>query len=147
MTRDLAESLRCHRTIAVNHTSRIAPWADAMVALDGDWPQEWRGFQGIRFTGIKDDTLDALYVGSMLEMVSVDGEQFVIRNSGIAAIRIAAALGAKRIIVAGFAPENRGHFYDDEVDTGDADPYFGVAAAFDALVVEMAARGVAVERL
>ena len=34
MTEEVADSLRSHRTIAVNYACRLAPWADMLVALD-----------------------------------------------------------------------------------------------------------------
>jgi hypothetical protein len=52
-------------------------------------------------------------------------------------------MGASRIIMAGFAPENPRHWYDDEVDTGG---YVGLAEALKALESELTARGVIVER-
>lgn len=144
MSADVAESLREHRTIAVNHSHRMAPWADMLVALDGNWPQSFREFAGMRVTGVKDDELDALYAGPMYERVQFrPGHAIEIRNSGLSAIRIAAGMGAARIILAGFDyPGVLGHFYDDEVDTGD---YIGLREGLEALTAELRVRGIAVE--
>ena len=143
MSVEVADALRHHRTIAVNFAIRAAPWADMLVALDGNWPQELRDFEGIRVTGIVDDTLDALYVGMVYETVIFDsGEVVTFRNSGLHAIRVAAAMGASRIILAGFNPLHPGHFYDDEVDTGE---YVGVYHGLQKITAELTARGIKVE--
>lgn len=141
MTEQLAERLRAHRTIAVNHAHRMAPWADMLLALDGNWPQAWREFPGMRVTGVKDDTLDALYVGQMFEMVTLRaGHVVLIRNSGLAAIRVAARMGSAQIILAGFEPEKWTPSFE-----GEPNPYVGVAEGLEAIRAEL--RGVIVERL
>lgn len=144
MSAEVAEALRPYRTIAVNFAHRVAPWADMLVALDGTWPQELHDFAGLRVTGIEDADTDALYAGQWWQTVSLaPGHTVEIRNSGLAAIRIAAALGASRIILSGFDPEQPRHFYDDEVDTGE---YVGLETGIAALTGELAARGIVVER-
>jgi len=146
MSAEVAESLREHKTIAVNLALRLAPWADMLVAMDGNWPQEFRDFEGMRVTGIADEDLDALYIGPRWESVTLGpGHHIEIRNSGIAAVRIAAEMGAAKVIMAGFDfPGSAGHFYDDEVDTGQ---YLGVAEGLSALVAELTASGIEVERV
>ncbi|HEY0823057.1 MAG TPA: hypothetical protein VGD76_04655 [Ramlibacter sp.] len=147
LTSALAESLREHRTIVVNDACKVAPWADMLVALDAGryWTQEMREFAGLRLTGIEDDGLDAHYIGHRFERVTLaPGHQVEIRNSGLAAIRIAGEMGAARILLAGFDPEQPGHFYDDQVDTGE---YVGLAAGLRQITAELAARGVTVERV
>lgn len=144
MSEEVAQALRGHRRIVVNAAHRLAPDADMLVALDGNWPQALREFAGLRVTGVADDSLDALYAGPMWERVRLaPNHEIEIRNSGLAAIRIAAAMGASRIIRAGFDPERPSHFYDDEVDTG---AYPGLAAAIATLTADLALRGVPVER-
>lgn len=136
------EALSAHRVIAVNEACKLAPAADMLVALDGNWPQRWCDFAGMRVTGCPDDELDALYVGSSWEKVTIGNSEVEFRNSGLAAIRIAAGMGAKRIILAGFEPETGRRFHDDEVDTG---AYVGVAEGLKKITAEMQARGVTVE--
>ena len=144
MSAEVVEALREHRTIAVNDAHRLAPGADMLVALDGNWPPAQREFAGMRVTGVADDELDALYCGPMYERVTLGpNHQIEIRNSGLAAVRIAAGMGAARIILAGFEPDRPGHFYDDEVDTGG---YLGLAEGLAALIAELQARGIAVEK-
>lgn len=147
MSAEVAAALAVdHLCIVVNAAQRVAPWAAMMVALD-PWTYELedtRAFEGTRVCGVDVDGLDALYPGPMWERVTLaPGHVIEIRNSGLAAIRIAAALGASRIILAGFDPEVPRHFYDDEVDTGD---YVGLAPALVAITAELAAQGIQVER-
>ncbi len=138
MSRAVADDLRRHRCIAVNHEHRRAPWADMMVAMDLNLPL-WhaaRHFAGMKLCGVASDAIDALYVGSMHERVRLSPVHVIeINNSGLAAIRIAAAMGAARIILAGFDP-----------DRAPAGKYVGLAQGLAALVKELTERGIAVER-
>lgn len=103
MTSEVAESLRQYRTIVADDACAIATWADMLVSVGGNWPQERRGFAGMRVTGVDDDTLDALYVGPMSERITLGvGNEVEVMDSSLAAIRIAADMGANRIILAGF---------------------------------------------
>lgn len=141
MSQELAEALREHRTIAVNYAIRLAPWADMLMALDGCWPQEFREFSGLRVTGTADSDLDALYIGHRSESVTLrPGHVVTIRNSGLMAIRIAAEMGAARILLAGFAPEQPTHF--DGTPTGG---YIWLAEGLAQIVAELQANGIAVE--
>jgi len=147
LTPEVLEVLAGCPLIAVNEACRVVPHADMLVALDGNWPQEMREFAGIRLTGIEDDTLDAFYVGHRFMSVTIGvGHIVEIRNSGLEAIRIAAQLGAARVLLVGFDAAFGGpqtHFYDDEVDTGE---YVGLVAGLKQITAELAARGIVVER-
>lgn len=144
MSQEVADALREHRRIVVNYTHRLAPDADMLVAMDGNWPQEMREFAGLRVTGVQDDSLDAIYIGPRWERVQLaPGHQIEIHNSGLTAVRIAAQMGAARIILAGFEPETPGHWYDNEVDSSNF--YTGLAQALQDLTVELQAKGVKVE--
>ena len=141
MSQEVADALRKHRRIVVNFTHRLAPNADMLVAMDGNWPQELRDFAGLRVTGVQDDDLDALYIGPRWERVQIaPGHEIEVHNSGLTAVRIAAQMGASRIILAGFAPETPGHWYDNQQDA-----YTGVAQGLAAIEAELTARGVIVE--
>jgi len=143
MSQEVADALREHRRIVVNHTHRLAPDADMLVCMEGNWPQEYREFAGLRVTGVLDDDLDALYIGPRWERVQMEaGRVIEIHNSGLTAVRVAALMGASRIILAGFAPETQRRWHDDEVDTG---AYIGLTEALKALEAELTARGVIVE--
>jgi hypothetical protein len=145
LTAEIAESLRGHRTIAVNFAARLAPWADMLVALDLGEPEmsELEGFAGMTVCAHEKEGLNALCIGQRCEAVRMpDNRLTIILNSGLEAVRIAYEMGAARIILAGFEPERLRHFYDDEVDTGD---YIGVAAGLAAIVKETRERGVPVE--
>lgn len=144
LTADAVEALQVDRIVAVNFACRLAPEADMLVALDGNWPQELREFAGLRVTGVEDPELDALYVGPRWERVQLaPGHEVEIHNSGLAAIRIAAQMGAQRIMLFGFDhPGRRGHFYDDVEHE-----YFGLAEGLAQIAAELTARGVTVERI
>jgi hypothetical protein len=142
MSAGVAQSLRNHRTIVVNATHQIAPWADMLVALDHPWREEFRQFVGLRVAGFEDEELDALYAGPFWNRVQVGNASLEFRNSGLAAIRIAAAMGASRIILAGFEPENQRRWYDNKVDHG---AYVGLRAGIEQLRSELTAAGVVLE--
>ena len=145
MCAELAEQVRASadRVIAVKDTHRLAPWADMLVRSDGNWPQDYRDFHGMRVSCCPDDTLDALFPGWMWERVTTGGANLEIRNSGLAAVRIAAAMGARRIVLAGFEPEAGRRWHDAE--QGRTRAYVGVAEALTAIRAELAAQGVVVE--
>lgn len=141
LSKALAESLRRHRTIAVNRAIRVAPWADMLLAMDGNWPEEFRAFVGMRVTGTADASLDALYIGHRSESVTLGpGKVVSVRNSGLMAVRIAAEMGAVRILLAGFDPDQPTHF-----DATPAGPYTGLAEGLKQITAELHRQGVSVE--
>lgn len=138
MTEQAVAELRKYRCIAVNHQYLRAPWADMMVALDLNLPLWFgaRNFGGMKVCGVSSDKVDALYVGAMHERVVLGQlHRIEIMSSGLAAIRIAAAMGAARIILSGFDPER-----------APAGKYIGHAEALAALIKELGAKGIVVER-
>ena len=144
MSEEIAQSYRRHRVIVVNDAARVAQWADMLVAFDLGHPanRHLEDFAGMRVCAHESE-LDALCMGQLCELVEVEpGRHAVILNSGLGAVRIAAAMGAARIILAGFEPEVPRHFYDDEVDTGE---YVGVRFGLTKIVKELRAKGVTVE--
>jgi hypothetical protein len=127
----------------VNDTLRLAPWADMLLALDGNWPAHYREFSGVRLTGIEDDSLDAFYIGHRSETVQLrPGHIVSIRNSGLMALRIAAEMGAARILLAGFEPETPLHF-----DGSPAGPYIGLTEGLEQVTAELRRGGVMVEQV
>jgi hypothetical protein len=143
MSVEVAERLRHLRCVAVKHTHQLAPWADMLVALDSPWPADFRGFAGLKVCGLEDPALDALYAGPFWENVLLDdGSRVEIRNSGLAAIRIAVAMGAANVVLAGFAPRCGTRWHDTTPR-----PYTGVAEALRAMQDEYGARGVRIDHL
>jgi len=144
LTQDRVAKLRRLAThvIAVNDAIRLAPWADMLVALDGNWPEHYRAFAGLRVTGVADDTLDALYIGPRFETIRLSaGHQIEVANSGLTAVRLAADLGAARVLLAGFDwPAQTGHFYDEVVED-----YPGNVEGLAAIVADLRGRGIEVD--
>lgn len=145
MSREVADSLRQHRTIVVNDAHLLAPWADMLVALDGNWPQALREFAGVKVTSVADETLDARYIGPRWERVG----SLEVVNSGLTAIRLAADMGAARIILAGFDPEAHGHFegHPGGHQEQGPEPYPGLTAGLKQLCAELRARGIDITRI
>jgi len=142
MTPELAATMRGCKTIAVNRAVQHAPWADLFIALDPH-PPYWaaaEGFGGLRVCGVACDANDALYAGMFYETVQVGGSTLHIRNNALAALRIAARLGAAKIVLVGFAPE----LYDQlHAHTG----FTGFAAGLEQITAELRATGIDVQRL
>jgi len=133
---ELATLQRPIRAIAVNRAAVVAPWADMMVSIDANWPAAADGFQGLRVVGCEGD-VDAYFVHLPHEVVALAPDQTIhIRSNLLSAIRIAAQAGATKILLLGIDIERYQSLHDAP----------GVAEGLAALVVEMAARGVVVER-
>jgi hypothetical protein len=147
LTQDLADSVKHLPRIAVRRAFRLARDADFILALDGPpnygfW-DESEGCPGTRVCGVECDLADA-YLHLPHETVELEAGHVVeIRNNGLAAIRLAALLGAERILLLGFDPPPFRHFYKD-VDA-DWDRYPGLAVGLTALVTELQARGIVIE--
>lgn len=139
MTAELAQTANGFKTIAVNRAVKFASWADMFVALDPHHPfweeAERLGFNGLRVCGIECD-LDALYPGLMYETVGA----LQIRNNALAAIRIAALAGAKKIILLGFDPER---YEEVHAHTG----FTGLVEGLKQITAELQANGIEVERI
>lgn len=147
MSQSVADALRKHRTIVVNHTHRLAPWADMLVALDINLPlwESARDFAGIKICGAESDKINAMYAGQWHERVKMGPSHTVqIVNSGLAAIRIAVAMGASKIILAGFDPDKAGHFAGRPHSRGHK-PHDAVGIGLVAVIAELRARGIEVE--
>lgn len=145
MTKELAETAKGHKTIAVNRAVKFAPWADMFVALDPHH-QFWEeadnlGFKGVRILGVEHPDYDALYPGMMYERVQMpDGANIEIRNNALAALRIAFLAGAKKIILIGFDTER---YEEVHAHTG----FRGLTQGLEQITAEIRAAGVEVERI
>lgn len=150
LTPEVVRALAKHRCIAVNYSFVAAPDADMLVALDLNM-QFWTAaadFAGLRVCGVASDDVDALYAGPRYERIEMTpGHIIEARNSGLAAIRIAAEMGAARIILAGFDPETAAHF--EGRPNVEAEPvagrYPGLVEGLAGMVAELRAKGIAVE--
>ena len=147
MTQALADSVKQHRRICARRSVRFAPDADMLVTLDGPsdaefWP-EAKGFSGICVIGYECDEADAMYVNLPHERVTLgEGHEIEIRNNGLAAIRIAAMAGAGKILLLGF---DRGRYETRESNA--AIGFRGLEEGLDALIAELRARGIEIERV
>ncbi len=144
MTAELAATAKGYKTIAVNRAVKFAPWADMFVALDPHhpfWEEADRfGFTGLRVCGVECD-YDAMYAGMFYETVQMgEGHTLQIRNNALAALRIAALSGAKKIILLGFDPAR---YEEVHAHTG----FSGLVQGLAQITAELQAKGIEVERL
>jgi len=142
MTSELAEKAREHKTIAVNRAVKFAPNADMFVALDPHHPfwDAAADFKGLKVCGVECD-LDALYAGMFYETVQIgEGHTLQVRNNALAAIRIAALAGAKKIILLGFDPER---YEEVHAHTG----FFGLVQGLEQIIAELRGKGIEIERV
>lgn len=144
MTAELAATAKGYKTIAVNRAVKFAPWADMFVALDPHhpfWEEADRlGFAGLRVCGVECD-YDAMYAGMFYETVQMgEGHTLQIRNNALAALRIAALSGAKKIILLGFDPAR---YEEVHAHTG----FSGLVQGLAQITAELQAKGIEVERL
>lgn len=146
LSEDVVEEYRDHTCIAVTDAFLLAPWAFALYAHDALWwasNPEARRFEGIKVSGQPTPGVELVVPALHERVVLGPGKILHLRSSGLAAIRWAAAEGAKNIIAVGFG--GRGHFHDrhqaprvrPSIETHDA-----WEKAFLSLVVELAPRGV-----
>ena len=142
MTKELADSLRTHKCIAVNQAVMYALDADLFVALDPHHPfwERAKDFTGMRVCGVECE-IGALYAGMFYETVTLkSGAVTEIRNNFLAAIRIAVRLGASKLILAGVDAD----LYDQvHAHTG----FSGFAEGLAKVLSEVQAQGVKVERI
>ena len=130
--------------IAANTTFRIAPWADAMFAMDPKW---WKVhyrevcdvFEGERFTTA---TLDSRFALTRLDRFSN------YRNSGAACIALAAMKGADRIVMLGYdcmKDGDKAHWHGSHpAGMSDAKTVALWPVIFDRLAKDMRRKGVQV---
>jgi hypothetical protein len=141
MTRELADSARGYKSIAVNRAVKFAPDADMFVALDPHHPfwADAAGFKGLRVCGVECD-IDALYPGMMYETVRIGpGHTIEIRNNALAAIRIAERAGAARILLLGFDPAR---YEEIHKETG----FYGLIQGLKQIIEELRSKGIEVEQ-
>ena len=143
MTEELAATAKGFKTVACNQAIKFAPWADMFVALDPSHPfwAKADSFTGLRICGTECDEIDALYPGMMYETVHIgEGHSIEIRNNALAAIRIAARMGAAKILLIGFDPER---YEAVHAHTG----FWGLVQGLEQIANELRAAGIEVERI
>lgn len=145
------------RAIAVNHSWRIAPWADALYASDAAW---WGAGFGNAFTGIKvsRSAVDGVRKVDLVEKGDGWDDRMVFDrmgslgsggSSGFQSLNLAVQFGSRRIALVGFdARVDLGrHWHGDHTD-GLANPTEGTAAMWadrlDTAAPSLAAAGVEV---
>lgn len=93
-----ADSVRGRsRVIAVNDSFRLAPWADALVAVDRQWwaaNPDAHDFTGRKFSRMKVQGVERIIQPPELRATH--------SNSGLVACLVAEMLGATRILLLGF---------------------------------------------
>ena len=115
MSQAVADKCRQFRTIAINNTFRLAPWADMLYAADALWWMftEWQGFAGLKVTCDETATNDVLHVRHTGPQ-GFDPDPSCVKtgsNSGYQAIHIAAHAGCKRILLCGYDMRG-GHWHE-----------------------------------
>lgn len=115
------------KIVAVNNAYKVAPFADALVALDTDWwatnwkDEELRNFKGLKFATDPDvrDRFGAHWVhGVIRNGLSTDWDNVAVgADSGYYALAIAVLMGATKIIMLGYdmghASDGKTHFFGD----------------------------------
>ena len=146
------------RTIAINTTFQLAPWADMLYAADGMWwDRHWKhakGFQGLKVTIEPNFKPELLMLGN--DKAGTSGftdDPTKVRsgsNSGYQAICIAALAGAKKISLYGFdmkSIDNKHHWHGVHVSPlrNHGESMYGRwLKNFEALAPEMTKRGIEV---
>lgn len=157
-TPEAIASVSRYAKVVVRESWRLCPIQHGvLLSLDGD--REWfrlardvGGFLGLALTGNPDagaNELDFRYIGLRYERVRIDANTEVeIRNSGIAAVRVAAEMGATEILLVGF-DMSRGYAlgYVPGVQKPGERPYGYAPEALAALIAELAAQGVTVRHV
>lgn len=106
MSKEVAESVRPFRVIAVSNTYELAPWADVLVSNDKSWwtnTPNAKNFTGEKFCGL------AIEPPRDVERFSgaMSGS-----NSALLAMQIAVSKGAKRILLFGVDLTGKHYFGD-----------------------------------
>lgn len=127
-----------YHAVAANQAVIVAPWADMAVSIDANWRPEANDYAGVRIIGFESDAHDEPYINFPHERVRLgEGHELHVRSNLLSAIRVAAAMGAARIIVMGTDPE----YYEANLDAP------GTAAGLAQVMAELNAQGVAIERV
>jgi hypothetical protein len=143
LTQEVASRIRGRRTIVVNTSVNLAPWADVLYFTDSGWYEPRRelvaGFAGMvvsmsrtakrelpdkvmRIQGIGDPTTGI--AGHFLPLGTAGIRQG--RSSGHTAVSLVIALGASRVILVGYdmrVVDGREHHHSEYAGPRDLDQY------------------------
>lgn len=145
LTQAMIDDVALYKRIAVRRAAERVPGADMLVALDGPtgsaddafW-SDVRDFKGIKVCGIECD-VSAFYPGMMYERVEIGPAHTIeIRNNGLAGIRLAAQLGAAKILLVGFDAER---YEAEHAHTG----FWGLKQGLEQIIAELRGRGIEVD--
>lgn len=106
MSKEVAESVRPFRVIAVSNTYELAPWADVLVSNDKSWwtnTPNAKSFMGEKFCG--------LAIEPPKEVTKFPGAMSG-SNSALLALQVAVSKGAKRILLLGVDLGGKHYFGD-----------------------------------
>ena len=104
--------------IVTNTSFRMAPWADVLFAFDAAWLKAYhaelvRDFRGLIISAAVETSV------RRYGAESIHGQQAVVHhygNSGSAALALAVASGARRVLLLGYdcrrAPDGRAHWHE-----------------------------------
>jgi hypothetical protein len=120
-----AECLRGRRVIAINQSLYLAPWADLLFFMDTHWFEQNHeavlGFKGVIVTGSRQikgrypDRVRRVTFRGKTEFEFNTPELKFSRSSGHAAIAVAIAMGAVRIVLLGYdmrRVDGRSHYHN-----------------------------------
>lgn len=152
MSQQVADAARGLRTIVINNTFRLAPWADMLYAADALWwtqTKDAREFAGLKVTcRIKNESAPFSEV-KQLQFTGVEGYDPTpgcVRtgnNSGYQAVHVAVQAGCNPILLCGFDMRG-GHWHDRHAyplrDAGEG-IYGGWIRLFAKLAAELKQRG------
>jgi predicted peroxiredoxin len=155
MSQEVADTVRYTRlrTICINTTFKLAPWADMLYAADADWWKHKNNAAAQKFEGLKVTAMEVPYPDVLqLNPTGHDGfdpNPANIRkghNSGYQAVHIAAHAGCTRILLCGFDMRG-GHWHGDHpqgLRNHHQDVFAVWIKAFDKLGDELEQRGIEV---
>lgn len=126
MSKEIAELVRfsLFRTIAINTTFRLAPWADMLYAADAKWwnhpdNKDARAFQWLKLmVENQGESVDDVLMLKNTGVEGFDDDPTCLRtgmNSGYQALHVAAQAGCKRVLLCGFdmrSVKNEQHWHD-----------------------------------